>query len=175
MPAVYLTLLAVALGAAASPLSTSHNVPARERFTVAPLLVAEHPHGTVNNSYIVMLKPQTGAEVMQNHMNFVQFAHQESPLVSSNELADGLRHVYDSHVKGYAGTFNEAVIDRIRQLPEVDYVERDQIVRTMEVPEVMSSPFKTQNGAPWVRVSASTRLRVDTHRAISGPRSCEPP
>lgn len=153
MPSVYLTLLAVALGAAASPLSTSpHDIP-RERsmFTMAPLFVEEHPHGTVNNSYIVMLKSQTGTDVLQNHMNFVQFAHQESPLVGS-ELVGGLRHVYDSHVKGYAGAFSEAVIDRIRQLPEVDYVEKDQIVRTLEVPSVMSTEA-TQNGAPWVRVS----------------------
>lgn len=119
-------------------------------FSVAPLLVEEHPHGTVNNSYIVMLKPQTGADVLQNHMNFVQFAHQENPFVG-DELAGGLRHVYDSHVKGYAGAFSEAVIDRIRQLPEVDYVEKDQIVRTLEV-EPLLTGVKTQNGAPWVRV-----------------------
>ena len=152
MPAMYLTLLAVALGAAASPLSTPHDVP-RERsmFQVAPLYVEEHPHGTVNNSYIVMLKRNTGAEVMQNHMNFVQFAHEESPL-AGDELAAGLRHVYDGHVKGYAGMFNDAVIDRIRQLPEVDYVEKDQIVRTLEVePVLANSAVKTQGNAPWVR------------------------
>ncbi|EKM53638.1 uncharacterized protein PHACADRAFT_260098 [Phanerochaete carnosa HHB-10118-sp] len=165
MPTMYLTLLAVALGAAASPLSTNlHDTSSvRSTFKIAPLLVEEHPHGTVNNSYIVMLKPQTGSEVLQNHMNFVQLAHQEAPLVG-DELAEGLRHVYDGHVKGYAGMFNEAVVDRIRQLPEVDYVERDQIVRTLEVESVLDSSMKTQNNAPWglARVSYRKRLSLGT-------------
>ena len=162
MPALYLTLLAVALGAAASPLSTNpHDVShGRSMFKVAPLFVEEHPHGTVNNSYIVMLKPKTGAEVLQNHMNFVQFAHQENPL-AGDELATGLRHVYDGHVKGYAGMFNEAVIDRIRQLPEVDYVEMDQIVRTLEIEPILEvTGVKTQNNAPWVRSQRLRALRV---------------
>lgn len=161
MPALYLTLLTVALGVAATPLSTNpHDIP-RERsmFSVAPLHVDEHPHGTVNNSYIVMLKPKTGVDVLQNHMNFVQFAHESSPLVGSD---GGLRHVYDSHVKGYAGAFSEAVIDRIRQLPEVDYVEKDQIVRTLEIEPTSES--KTQIGAPWglARVSHRAKLTLGT-------------
>ena len=139
---------------------------------MAPLLVAEHPHGTVNNSYIVMLKSQTGADVLQNHMNFVQFAHQESPLVG-DELAGGLRHVYDSHVKGYAGAFSEAVIDRIRQLPEVDYVEKDQIVRTLEVEQLSSET--TQLGAPWVRVSFRRAYALIIDSVVTGSRSCESP
>ena len=144
-------VLAVALGASASPLSTDpHSIP-RERapLAVAPLLVEEHPHGTVNNSYIVMLKPNVAPALMANHMNFVQFAHQESQL-AGDDLVGGLRHVYDSHVKGYSGAFSEAVIDRIRQLPEVDYVEKDQIVRTQKT--------NTQTGAPWVCSSRSAHL-----------------
>ena len=105
---VYLSLLAVALGAAASPLSTSpHAVPrGRSPLAVAPLLVEEHPHGTVNNSYIVMLKPHTTPLLLQNHMNFLAQAHQEHPLAPSpeDELAAGLRHVWDARLKGYAGS-----------------------------------------------------------------------
>ncbi len=153
MPSIYLTLLAVALGAAASPLSTNyHDIP-RERspIAMAPLLVAEHPHGTVNNSYIVMLKSNIAPALMQNHMNFVQQSHEALPLAGDDELSAGLRHVYDSQIKGYAGAFSEGVIDRIRQMPEVQYIEKDQIVRTLEVPNgVDSDKPKTQVGAPWV-------------------------
>ena len=53
---------------------------------------------------------------------------------------DGLRHVYDGVIKGYAGRFSHAVLQQIRSMPEVDYVERDQIVRIQDV----------QYGAPWV-------------------------
>ena len=150
MPSMFLTILAVALGAAATPLSTfpQDASSSRSMFKVAPLFIEEHPHGTVNNSYIVMLKRSTGSDVLQNHMNFVQLAHEESPLVG-DELAVGLSHVYDGHVKGYAGMFKEDVIDRIRQMPEVDYIERDQLVHTLAIESTAESQ-KTQNGAPWV-------------------------
>ena len=176
MPAVFLTLLTVALGAAATPLSTNpHDVP-RERsmFSMAPLHIDEHPHGSVNNSYIVMLKPKTGVDVMQNHMNFVQFAHQESQL-AGDDLVGGLRHVYDSHVKGYSGAFSEAVIDRIRQLPEVDYVEKDQIVRTLEIDAPFDGSVTTQNGAPWVSVLLNRAYASYIDVMRTGSCSCEPP
>lgn len=142
---VFLSLLAVALvqGVQATPLSTHpYDTRARSSFAQAPLLVEHHPHGTVNNSYIVMLRHDIAPELMDNHMNFLQLAHSESPLVESNGLSDGLRHIYNGQIKGYAGRFSESTIERIRQMPEVDYVEKDQIVRTTE--------SATQIGAPWV-------------------------
>lgn len=142
----YLSLLAVILVplAQANPLSTHPYDVTRERqaFTMAPLIKEHHPHGSVNNSYIVMLKDDVAPERMTNHMNFVQAVHNEHPLVSEDEFARGLRHVYDGHVKGYSGHFSEQVIERIRGMPEVDFVERDQIVRTTDI--------STQRGAPWV-------------------------
>jgi len=38
------------------------------------------------------------------------------------------------------GKFTDRVLQRIREMPEVDYVERDQIARTQDV----------QTSAPWV-------------------------
>ena len=50
------TLLAVSL-ASAKPLSTAYGAPRNVAgMTLAPLHVEEHSHGTVNSSYIVMLK-----------------------------------------------------------------------------------------------------------------------
>ena len=43
----------------------------------------------------------------------------------------GLTHVYDGHILGYAGKFSKNVIDHIRMMPEVDYVEHDQVVRAL--------------------------------------------
>lgn len=155
-----LVILAVALGASATPLSTNpYALRENPPFAVAPLLVEEHPHGTVNGSYVVMLKRNVAPALMTNHMNFVQTVHEQS--VSAGDDAAGLRHVYDSHVKGYAGTFSDSVIDAIRQMPEVDYIERDQIVRTMEF-DVAGSGQSTQLGAPWVRNLSprDSRLRL---------------
>ncbi|KAI0087141.1 peptidase S8/S53 domain-containing protein [Irpex rosettiformis] len=157
-------VLAVALTASASPLSTDpHALPrSGSPLANAPLLVEEHPHGTVNNSYIVMLKPNVNTALLNNHMNFVSTVHASSEFAGDD--AAGLRHVYDSHVKGYAGTFSEGVINAIRQMPEVDYVEQDQIVRTLNIDVAGSDSQATQNGAPWglARVSHRNRLSLGT-------------
>ncbi|KAI0077182.1 hypothetical protein K474DRAFT_1109882 [Panus rudis PR-1116 ss-1] len=176
MPSLYLSLLAVVLAPAAvvvqaSPLSThpydSSAVGApRSGFTIAPLHVNEHPHGTVNNSYIVMLKNDIAPELMSNHFNFLELAHMEHPLVEDEASPAGLRHVYDGHIKGYAGRFSERAIERIRQMPEVDFVEKDQIVRTTKV----------QKGAPWglARISHRDRLTFGTFtKYIYSPRGGE--
>ncbi|KAG1727652.1 peptidase S8/S53 domain-containing protein [Suillus paluster] len=146
------SLLAAALAPAvlATPLSTNpYNIPSRPQLKVAPLIVADHPYGTVNNSYIVVLRDDMPQAVMQNHLNFLQMAHTSDSLLG-NGFAEGLRHLYDGHVKGYAGEFTENVIE------QVDFVEKDQIVRTMEI--------ATQRGSPWglARVSHRSKLSFST-------------
>ncbi|KAI0684846.1 peptidase S8/S53 domain-containing protein [Cytidiella melzeri] len=157
-----LVVLAVALSVTATPLSTDpHALPrAGLPLALAPLLVEEHPHGTVNNSYIVMLKPDVTPALLANHMNFLSTVHASSPFAGDDTA--GLKHVYDSHVKGYAGTFSEGVVDAIRQMPEVDYVERDQVVRTLEFD--VQDTQSTQLGAPWglARVSHRSKLTLGT-------------
>ncbi|KAI8978229.1 peptidase S8/S53 domain-containing protein [Trametes punicea] len=158
---LYVTLLAVSL-VSATPLSTHHET-TRQRagFTLAPLIAEEHPHGTVNNSYIVMLKDGIEPALMQNHMNFLETLHASDPL---SHLFDGLTHVYDAHVKGYAGKFSEATIEQLRTLPEVEYVEKDQIVRTLEVERIEVEKHATQTQAPWglARISHREKLTFGT-------------
>jgi cerevisin len=138
-----LTLAAAAL---ATPLSTNHQYNGRQgpHLYIAPLYTAEHeaPHGLVNNSYIVMLKKDLPLVALANHYNFVHAAHSEDPHFDDDS---GIRHIFDSHIKGYAGKFTNQVLQRIREMPEVDYVERDQIVKTQD----------TQTSAPWVRQQCS--------------------
>lgn len=133
--------LSLAASSLATPLSTSHNYGARlgTPLLLAPLHTAEHeaPHGLINSSYIVMLKKDMPLAALDNHYNFLEAAHAEDPHLDGN---GGIRHVFDSHIKGYAGKFTDRVLQRIREMPEVDYVERDQIVRTQDV----------QKSAPWV-------------------------
>lgn len=139
-----LSLLAAALAPAvlATPVSTApYSIPHRPQLNVAPLMVSEHPHGTINNSYIVVLRDEVPQTVMQNHLNFLQFTHASDSFLGHG-FAEGIRHIYDGHLKGYAGEFTENVIEQIRRMPEVDFVEKDQIVRTMDI--------DTQKGSPWV-------------------------
>ncbi|KAF8870884.1 peptidase S8/S53 domain-containing protein [Infundibulicybe gibba] len=149
------SLLAIFLASVhATPLSTNaHNPPTqRSPLALAPFLVTEHPHGTINNSYIVILKQDLPDRLKENHFNFLQMAHSTDPLVG-DDLA-GIRQVYDGHFKGYAGRFTEGVVQQLRGMPEVEYIERDQIVRTME----------TQRGAPWglARISHRPKLTFGT-------------
>ncbi|KAN0130153.1 Peptidase S8/S53 domain containing protein [Lactarius tabidus] len=100
----------------------------------------------------------TSQVVVGNHYNFLQAAHSEDPLLDDES---GIRHVYDSHIKGYAGRFTDTVLESIRQQPEVDYVERDQIVRTQD--EIVKTQDK-QTGAPWglARISHRPKLSFGT-------------
>ena len=143
-----LALLAASLAssALATPLSTSPYTSQRRPYLgVAPLVEVEHVHGTINNSYIVVLKEDVSPSLMQNHLNFLQSAHQSDSLLG-DDVASGLRHVYDTHLKGYAGEFTDGVVDQIRRMPEVDFIERDQVVHTTDD----IKPVDTQRGAPWV-------------------------
>ncbi|KAH7925314.1 hypothetical protein BV22DRAFT_1034208 [Leucogyrophana mollusca] len=138
----------------ATPLSTSpYNTHNRPHFSVAPLMASEHPHGTINNSYIVKLRDDMPESVMQNHFNFLQMAHASDSFLGGSE-AGGLRHVYDGHLKGYSGEFTEGVLEQIRRMPEVDFIEKDQVVRIQDI----------QKGAPWglARISHRPKLTFST-------------
>ncbi|KAJ7125306.1 peptidase S8/S53 domain-containing protein [Mycena epipterygia] len=98
-----------------------------------------------------MLKQGAPAEALQNHFNFLQAAHETDPLVDDSFA---IRHVYDSGMRGYSGRFSQGAVDKLRALPEVDFVEQDQIVRTQDV----------QKSAPWglARVSHRNKLTLGT-------------
>ena len=131
--------VSIAASAFATPLSTYSVVhPNPSSLTVAPLVVSDHPHGTVNNSYIVMFKDDLPIALMQNHVNFLMAAHNADPLVG-DDMA-GISQIYEGHINGYAGRFTTNVLDQIRRMPEVAYVEKDQIVQTQDI----------QTSAPWV-------------------------
>jgi cerevisin len=111
----------------------------------------EHGYGMINNSYIIRFKDDVDMSVVGNHLNFVAQAHAADRLAGEDT---GLRHVYDSTIKGYSGSFTSSVVEQIRSMPEVDYVERDQIVRTQD----------TELGAPWglARISHRAPLTLAT-------------
>jgi len=144
--------LSVAASAYASPLSTNTNyAPRTNGFSIAPLIEAPHAHGFVNNSYIVTFKDNVAPHLVENHFNFLQQTHAADALTPG---LSGIRNIYDGHVKGYSGHFSERVINELRTMPEVELVERDQIVHTTDV----------QNLAPWglARISHRPKLGWST-------------
>ncbi|KJA18128.1 hypothetical protein HYPSUDRAFT_145495 [Hypholoma sublateritium FD-334 SS-4] len=147
-----LVAVSVASSVFSTPLSTSPNVfISSAPLALAPLVAVEHPHGSINNSYIVMLKDDLPSTVMETHMSFLLAAHGANPLM---EDVSGVQQVYNGHVTGYAGRFTEQVVEQIRRMPEVAYVEKDQIVRTQD----------TQKSAPWglARISHRPKLTFST-------------
>src|SRR5262249_46806486 len=73
-----------------------------------------------------------------------------------------VRHVYDmDDLKGYSGHFSPALVDDIRQRPEVAYVERDQVM------QVLSTPFLKPKGLSLSREPVSE----DTSQSSPSPSS----
>ncbi|KAJ7188918.1 serine-type endopeptidase [Mycena filopes] len=139
-------LLCLAASVSSTPFTTT---PPR---ALAPF--AQHQrYGLLNNSYIVVLKPDVHPHVMENHFNFLRLAHETQPLVEDGGFA--IKHVYP-RINGYAGRFSADAVAQLRAMPEVDYVEQDQIVRTQEL--------TTQRAAPWglARVSHRPALTFGT-------------
>src|SRR5258708_24755604 len=92
-------------GVVAFPLSTNPLVGPRRATTaqmpLAPVLTPSTP-GLINDSYIVMFKRDVDTQMMLSHLNFLEGAHNDDPLVADDS---GLQHVYNSATtKGYSGS-----------------------------------------------------------------------
>ena len=122
----------------------------------------------IRDSYIVVLDESLDQDDVAQHHAHVQSLHarhQSSSLV--DDVYRGIKHTFhvggkrEQHhlspreatasavngaglrrkqLKGYSGHFPEQLVDEIRALKGVKYVERDTIVKTQDV----------ENGAPWV-------------------------
>ena len=68
-----------------------------------------------------MLIDDPHSSAMGNHFNFLQAAHEEDTLLADGPI--GISQVYNGHLKCYAGRFTDTIIRRIREIPEVAYVE----------------------------------------------------
>ncbi|TYJ52928.1 hypothetical protein B9479_006439 [Cryptococcus floricola] len=167
-------LLLLPLAAIASPIAQPD---------LAPLQAA--PEGNhLDDSYIVVFKKGVNPSQIALHLNDVEQIHGANPLDSFTADGDveegGLRHVYsppshkaESGFFGYAGKFSLDTLQAIRSAPEVAYVERDQIMTTLEVPRGVddveeasgsSAGITTERGAPWglARLSHREQLHLST-------------
>jgi len=154
--AVAAVLLAVpALG---SPLSTSTEPLIRGNVGLNLAPIVSHPtaeQAIIPNQYIVVLKPEATLDDLNEHAASIQAHDQTNPLTDGS----GLLHIFDGALKGVAGKFTDETLDRIRAMPQVEYVERDQVVYAIHEP-VDESHAETQRGAPWglARISHRNKL-----------------
>jgi len=75
----------------------------------------------------------------------MELKRKRSLFPSAEDVFEGLKHTYNvaGNLMGYSGHFDEDVISEVRRHPDVAFVERDSIVRTME------DDYETEKNAPW--------------------------
>ncbi|RKF53848.1 Alkaline protease 2, partial [Golovinomyces cichoracearum] len=117
--------------------------------------------------YIVVLNKNINEATVSNHFSWVQTTQNQIEKQRTelrkrsqstiNSLPSGIVHTYNiaGIFFGYSGNFDEKTINEINSHPDVNFVERDSIVTTME---------KVQNGAPWglARISHRSTLNFGT-------------
>ncbi|KIR35938.1 cerevisin [Cryptococcus deuterogattii MMRL2647] len=172
-----ISLLLLPLAALASPIAQP---------TLAPLEATSGDH--IDDAYIIVFKKGVDVNQIALHIGQVQELHAANPLQNSfsddGEVDEGgLRHVYSPPTEssnfgffGYAGKFSPSTLDAIRAAPEVAYVEKDQIMTTLEVARGVdddasdgeaafaATDITAENGAPWglARISHRDHLRLST-------------
>ncbi|KAF1816382.1 vacuolar serine protease [Eremomyces bilateralis CBS 781.70] len=121
----------------------------------APVISSVHSQ-EIPNSYMVVFKKHVKEEHIQAHQSWVQGIHtkgestrmelrKRSQLPIVDEVFEGLKHTYNipGSLLGYSGHFDDEVIEQVRRHPDVEYVEKDSTVHTMETqPEI-------EKNAPW--------------------------
>lgn len=137
---------------------------------------------TIDDAYIVVFKKDVQPQQMALHLAGLEGWHAADPLftyASDNEVdKGGVKNVYmPTHSGhgyfGYAGKFSANTLHSIRSAPEVAYVEHDQIMRTLEIPQGVDDEdltkgndvgIVTELGAPWglSRISHRPQLSLST-------------
>jgi len=106
---------------------------------------------------MVIFKKHVSHAAAEAHHSWIQDLHlntqtskqelrkRSSIFSSDDDLFEGLRHTFNipGGLLGYAGHFDQDVIEQVRRHPDVDYIERDSEVHTMK-----ESPSLEKN-APW--------------------------
>ncbi|KAI9801079.1 MAG: serine protease [Piccolia ochrophora] len=159
-----LGLSVLPLLASASPMlnvGTIHN-------EAAPILSSSHAK-EIPDSYIVVFKKHVSPESAVVHHGWVQDVHvakenertelrKRSQLPFVTSLFEGLKHTYHiGDLLGYSGHFDDDVIEKVRRHPDVEYIEKDSEVHTMEDGEL-------EKNAPWglARISHRKGLSFGT-------------
>jgi cerevisin len=122
---------------------------------VAPLLSASNAD-PVSDSYIVVFKKHVTEASAGDHHSWVQSIHLEnenvrtelrkrSQIPLTTDIFEGLKHTYNiaGDFLGYSGHFDDSVIEKVRRHPDVEYVEQDSVVHTLE------QPGELEKNAPW--------------------------
>ncbi|UPL02654.1 hypothetical protein LCI18_013588 [Fusarium solani-melongenae] len=122
----------------------------------------------IPNKYIITLKPEASDSKISAHLDWVGDVHRRS--LSKRDTV-GVEETYNiSNWNAYAGEFDDATIEEIKNSPEVAFVEPDYeaYLWVEESSELSDRALTTQTGATWGlgtishRTSGSTSYIYDT-------------
>ncbi|KAL2152769.1 hypothetical protein VTH82DRAFT_5954 [Thermothelomyces myriococcoides] len=139
--AALLALLPVALAAPAGEVLDKR----------APLLAARSGQH-IPGKYIIKLRENAADDILEKAIG---------------KLRSKADHVYRGKFKGFAAHVDEDILDALRLLPEVEYVEEDAIVTI--------NAYTSQSNAPWgiARLSSkSSGSRTYTYDSSAGEGTC---
>ncbi|KAJ9625691.1 proteinase B [Taxawa tesnikishii (nom. ined.)] len=154
--------------AAASPVLRTESIHNDAAPVISSVNAKEIP-----DSYLVVFKKHVTQNLAAEHHDWVQDLHlnvqntktelrKRSQLPMVDNVFQGLKHTYNigGSLMGYSGHFDEDVIEQVRRHPDVEYIEKDQEVRTMGSSD---SPAIEKN-APWglARISHRDSLTFGT-------------
>ncbi|KAI0893674.1 alkaline proteinase [Annulohypoxylon nitens] len=102
----------------------------------------------VPNKYIITLKEGISSEEFKSHLNWARDVHARS---LTKRDTTGVSHEYQINTfNAYAGEFDEATLEQLKNSPDVAEIEEDQVFYLYdEQPEVSKRALTTQSGATW--------------------------
>ncbi|CAI4211077.1 unnamed protein product [Parascedosporium putredinis] len=141
----------------------------------APILSSTSAE-TIPGHYIIKFKKDVSAAAVSDHHSWIQDLHNDGEerrlelrkrSGGSADIFSGIKHIYkiSDDFLGYAGHFDEDVIEQVRRHPDIEFIEKDSIVHTMiPVPAKDECDGETEKNAPWglARISHRNTLSFGT-------------
>nr|AKA95133.1 serine protease [Esteya vermicola] len=174
-----LSLAACAYAAPAVNTETIHG-------DAAPILSSANAQ-EIPGAYIIKFKDHVNEKTAKDHHSWVQNIHSDwiktfpedkeerilelrkrGVFPSADDVFRGLKHTYKigEGFLGYAGHFDDSVIEQVRRHPDVEYIHKDTIVHTMKYVEIKESKKEdckpeTEKGSPWGLARLSHRKALN--------------
>jgi len=111
----------------------------------------------VPDSYIVVFKKHVTDKAASDHHSWVQDIHTQgetqrtelrkrSQFPITSDIFEGLKHTYKigADFLGYSGHFDDSVIEKVRNHPDVEYIEKDSVVHALK-----DDDGEIEKNAPW--------------------------
>jgi len=141
----------------------------------APVISASNAE-SIPDSYIIVFKKHVTESTASDHHSWVQDIHlqsegeraelrKRSQFPITTDIFEGIKHTYNiaGGFLGYSGHFDDSVIEKVRRHPDVEYIEKDSIVHTLNGKKHKEQP-EVENNAPWglARISHRDSLSFGT-------------